>query len=272
MLLAAVSIFTIMPFTGKAYASGYDSYMPDTTKILKFAHSEGSSTQEFSYVKDGKYIWKGIYSYDHDQHFTKYYKENKSGLIIGNLDNEKFSFLHLAYPVRVGTTWSHTDDKGKKIICKITSVTKTIKIRAGTFKNVVEVKESNGAYSYYAKHVGLIKSYRPNATFDPDFVELVSIKTKITVMWRNSELKKGQIGRITVQKPINLWKRDKDQRLQFVRILKPGEQYRVYTFDNLYGGRYGLGGGYFVTKMPKHVKYETPSKKLLDKVKVLYLN
>ncbi|EIJ80393.1 5'-Nucleotidase domain protein [Bacillus methanolicus PB1] len=267
LLLAAVSFFTVKPFTEKASASGHDSYLPDTTKLLKYAHSEGSSTQEFSHAKDGKYIWKGIYSYGGDQYFTKYYKEDKSGLIIGNLDHEKFFFMNLAYPVKVGTTWSYTDYEGKKITCKISSVTKTIKIRAGAFKNVVEVKESNGTYRYFAKNVGLIKVYRPNAIFDADYLELVSIKTKITVLWGNSELKKGQIGRITVQKPINLWKRDKDHRLQFVRILKPFEQYRVYTYDQQNGGQYGLGAGYSVTKMPTHIKYKTPSKQLLDKLK-----
>jgi hypothetical protein len=270
LLSAVVSIFTIMPFTEKASASGYDSYMPDKTKILKYTHAEGSSIQEFSHVKDGKYIWKVTYSYGgDDQNFTKYYKEDKSGLITGYLQYD-YSFMNLAYPVKVGTTWTYTDNAGKKITCKITSVTKTIKTSAGTFNHVVEVKDSKGTYSYYAKNVGLIKAYRPNVVHDPDFIELTSIKPKITLMWGNSELKRGQIGRITVQKPINLWKRDRYNQLQFVRILKPGEQYRVYSYDNLYGGQYGLGGGYYVTKMPTHIKYETPSKQLLEKLKNSY--
>lgn len=267
LLSAVVSFFTIMPFTEKAFASGYDSYMPDTTKVLQYSHSEGSSIQEFSHVKDGKHIWNVVYEYDHYQYYKKYYKEDKTGLIIGNPDYEKFSFKHLVYPVKIGTTWSYTNYEGKKITSKITSVTKTIKTRAGTFKNVVEVKDSDGTYRYYAKNVGLIKFYRPNVVHDPDFIELTSIKPKIIVMWGNSELKRGQIGRITVQKPINLWKRDRYNKLQFVRILKPGEQYRVYTYDKLYGGQYGLGGGYYVTKMPTHIKYETPSKQLLNKLK-----
>ena len=36
-------------------------------------------------------------------------------------------------------------------------------------------------------------------------------------------MNKGQIGRIMVQKPINLWKRTAENKLQFVRVLKPGE-------------------------------------------------
>ena len=79
-------------------------------------------------------------------------------------------------------------------------------------------------------------------------------------MWGKTELKKGQIGKITVTKPINLWQRDANDRLSFVRVLKPGEEYRVYRYDHLHGGQYGLGGGMYITKMPTHIKYETPSK------------
>ena len=87
-----------------------------------------------------------------------------------------------------------------------------------------------------------------------------------TVYWDGVELKKGQIGRVTVVKPINLWKRT-DDGLQFVRMLQPGEKYRVYRMDELYGGQYGLGGDAYITKVKGHVLYETPSaskRKLLD--------
>ena len=75
-----------------------------------------------------------------------------------------------------------------------------------------------------------------------------------------NRIKKGQIGKITVTKPINLWQRDANNKLKFVRVLKQGEEYRVYRYDNLHGGQYGLGGGMYITKMPTHIKYETPSK------------
>jgi hypothetical protein len=273
LLLAAVSTLAMMPFAETASASVRNSYMPDPTKIFKYRFYEGSSRQEFSHVQDGMYIWNGVYSYDTDQPFTKFYKESKAGLIEGNL-TYGYSFMYLAYPLKVGTTWSYKNQQGKNIICKITSVTKTIKTKAGTFKNVVEVRESDGTYRYYAKNVGLIKKYQPHLPphIDEKVTELVSIQPKIKVMWGKAELKKGQIGRITVQKPINLWKRDKDHRLQFVRILKPGEQYRVYRYDNRYGGQYSVGKGYYVTNIPSHIKYETPSKQLLEKVRTLYSN
>lgn len=89
----------------------------------------------------------------------------------------------------------------------------------------------------------------------------------IKVMWGKTELKSGQIGKITVNKPINLWKRDANENLSFVRVLKPGEEYRVYRYDAKHGGQYGLGGGMWITKMPTHVKYETPSKAKLAELK-----
>ncbi|MDE3840988.1 hypothetical protein C0966_17125 (plasmid) [Bacillus methanolicus] len=79
------------------------------------------------------------------------------------------------------------------------------------------------------------------------------------VYWEGAELKPGQIGKIDVVKPINLWKRD-DNKLTFVRILYPGESYRVYSYDSKFGGQYGLGGGYYITNMKGFIKYKTPSK------------
>ncbi len=83
------------------------------------------------------------------------------------------------------------------------------------------------------------------------------------IYWDGLLMKKGQIGRVVVKQPINLWKRDANDKLTFVRVLKVGEQYRVYRYDNKYFGQYGLGGGYYVTNMEDYIGYETPSKKKL---------
>lgn len=79
------------------------------------------------------------------------------------------------------------------------------------------------------------------------------------VFWDGLLMKRGQIGKVTIEKPINLWKREGD-KLIFVRVLKPGEQYRVYRYDKKYGGQYGLGADHYVTNMKGYVKYQTPSK------------
>ena len=86
------------------------------------------------------------------------------------------------------------------------------------------------------------------------------------IMWGKTELKPSQIGKVTILKRINLWQDGPDGKLQMVRILNPGEEYRVYRYRDNHGGQYNVGGGMWVTKMPEHVKYETPSKALLAKL------
>ncbi|MFJ5769096.1 phosphodiester glycosidase family protein [Psychrobacillus sp. NPDC093180] len=85
------------------------------------------------------------------------------------------------------------------------------------------------------------------------------------VYWDGILMVPGQVGKIKVIKPINLWKRT-DAGLVYERVLKPGEQYRVYRYDNLYGGQYGLGGGMYITKMAGYVEYKTPSKAKLKEL------
>lgn len=58
--------------------------------------------------------------------------------------------------------------------------------------------------------------------------------------------------KLEILKPINLWKRSGDD-LKMVRVLKPGEVFRVYGYDNLHGGQYNVGG-LWVTNMKDYVK------------------
>jgi hypothetical protein len=79
--------------------------------------------------------------------------------------------------------------------------------------------------------------------------------------WDGLAFTKGQIGRITILKPINLWKRVPYDKLAEIRVLNVGEVYRVYGFDDeKFGGQYDLGANCWVTKMEGYIKFETPSK------------
>ncbi|MDI2586569.1 hypothetical protein OR571_05330 [Psychrobacillus sp. NEAU-3TGS] len=88
------------------------------------------------------------------------------------------------------------------------------------------------------------------------------------VMWDNMELKKGQIGRVTILKETILMHIGKDPSVEggAVRALKPGEVYRVYSTKTPdgYVPMYAVGGEYYIiqnsTLNGVHVKYETPSK------------
>jgi hypothetical protein len=84
-------------------------------------------------------------------------------------------------------------------------------------------------------------------------------KTK-KVYWEGLSMSKGQIGKINVLKPINLWER-RNGGIWLARILKPGERYRVYGYDNKFGGQYAVGGKFYVTKNPQYIEYKNPFKK-----------
>lgn len=89
-----------------------------------------------------------------------------------------------------------------------------------------------------------------------------NVQAATTVYWEGAKLVKGQIGKIEVLKPINLWEKA-NGKLQFVRVLRPKEQYRVYSYD---GKQYGLGGNLYVTNMSGYVLYKTPPKEKLKLV------
>lgn len=74
--------------------------------------------------------------------------------------------------------------------------------------------------------------------------------------WDNMLVKAGQVGRVTINKPINLWTRDKENKLVYVRTLQPGEKYRVYGKDDKFGGQYNLGANHWVTNMRGYITFE----------------
>ncbi len=95
------------------------------------------------------------------------------------------------------------------------------------------------------------------------------------VMWGKTELKRGQIGKVTILSDTKLVKIEKNGSISVIRTLKNGEEYRVYNYKNEHNGLYGVGGASFVPKNPIEVKYETPSKRklaLLDRMSVPVYN
>src|SRR3954447_9339662 len=72
------------------------------------------------------------------------------------------------------------------------------------------------------------------------------------VLWDGAELKKGQIGKLTIVKKTVLYKVVGTTK-SVSRTLNPGEVYRIYTF---LPGKLGLGGGYYVDR-DSRVKYQT---------------
>ena len=149
------------------------SYKMDTSKVYVYKsdgikHSYSSEGKKYDYDK-AWIIWNAKES---GRSWTEIEKETSEGYYIGYPESDYF--IILAYPLKVGANWETWD--GNDIhLATVTSMSKTVKTSAGTFKNVVEVKESQGYTSYYAKNVGLIKSLN-NGKVTSELIELKNKK------------------------------------------------------------------------------------------------
>lgn len=94
------------------------------------------------------------------------------------------------------------------------------------------------------------------------FMNGTSMEAASKVMWGKTELKLGQIGKVTILEGSSLVKLDENGSLSTIRNLKKGEEYRVYSYKSAHGGLYGVGGGSYIQKN-NNVLYETPSKSKL---------
>ncbi|AZV43684.1 alpha-amylase [Peribacillus asahii] len=133
------------------------SYLQNTKKVYVFNDFiDGvKRTYNLKYTKksNGNYFWQDKLSYKEISYAFKE-KETTKGLYHDG-------YLALAYPIKKGKTWKTWSGT----VCKTTSTNKTIKVKAGTFKNVIEVTCDHGSpypgypeYSkfYYVKSVGKI--------------------------------------------------------------------------------------------------------------------
>lgn len=79
------------------------------------------------------------------------------------------------------------------------------------------------------------------------------------VMWAKTELKLDQVGKMTILANTPLVKLNTYGSLTNVGTLKPGEEFRVYSYKSNHRGLHGMGGGSLVKKDNK-AKYEKQSK------------
>ncbi len=81
----------------------------------------------------------------------------------------------------------------------------------------------------------------------------------IGVPWGKTILIPTQIGKVTLLKDSPLYKLSSDGKLLPGGSRVKGSEFRVYQYQDVHGGLYGLGAGLFIMKDPAAVKYETPS-------------
>ncbi|WP_050614472.1 SH3 domain-containing protein [Bacillus testis] len=144
--------FVASAYLSFAAASSPATFKKNPAKIYQYKSMDGVHT----YKSDGKkynktwIIWNGQ---GPKYRQTVVEQETKDGLLNG-WPNSSYETT-LKYPLKVGTTWVESYENGTT--AQILSLTKSVKTPAGTFLNVVEVKNSEGKISYYAPNVGFVQ-------------------------------------------------------------------------------------------------------------------
>jgi hypothetical protein len=154
------------------------SYKMDKTKIYTYKDNYGETiTYTFGGTKNGWNQWNVSGG------STVLEKEDSKGLYSKVPEITNATSTDLQYPIKVGAKWVSLGMDGHKANAQVIGVNKTIKVKAGTFKNVVvlevddtEVKEID----YYAPSVGVIKGTitMQDDKNHPLMMELVKLKKK----------------------------------------------------------------------------------------------
>lgn len=287
--LAVVGALTISLFSGLGVGQA-EASMPTPTEV-KVNYEKGFSpanqseaVQPFVDVgnKKGTLVFKMYPNKDKGIWATNIWLAAKNNLV-GNYflmdgPSEIKENTKGLYGFDIYSLWNKT---GEKLISKYESGF----TNAGTAPNgkdyialgVYLPSALNGG-RYYLQHSGMTEGYWDVKAY---FYENVDLEDALffqvgklfplvgKVMWGKTEVKPGQIGRLTIKSPVTLWK-DIGGKLSPARTLNVGEQYRIYGYRPEHGGQYAVGGGYYVTKDPNKALYETPSKARLRLAEILY--
>lgn len=129
------------------------------------------ATWTFKGIESSQDIWKTVYANNQGQ-FTQYYRydENEKGMTIGFYQAD--SALHIPYPLTFNKKWT-TNHEGMPSNYVVTNMAKTVTTPAGTFYNVIEIKNYDGYYYYYAQGVGHILTVDATQKPSKKIMELV---------------------------------------------------------------------------------------------------
>lgn len=118
-------------------------------------YSYGEETWYYTGTDYGWDDWTVVRGYNDNGYYS--YFEDKARMALGWQDSE--IAFDIPYPLTLNKKWSFQLYEGEDVQhYVVTSVTKTITTPAGTFDNVVEVKNYDGYYDYYVQGLGLILS------------------------------------------------------------------------------------------------------------------
>ncbi len=129
--------------------------------------------ETFSVEKENEYTYlynKKSPPYTDFSDFT--YIDDGKRLLMG-VSNSDFAFVFVPLPLEQGTYTTDSSDMYEDQKVLVESTTKTVTVKAGTFKNVVILRYPDGSREYFAKGIGIIKSTNKNGKI---FTELASVK------------------------------------------------------------------------------------------------
>ena len=154
-MMLIILIGLLLPATVSATAK--TSYLQNTKKVYVYrVDQDNKKTVTMTYTGKAKQkelkgynVWNVEYKLGADGNGKGGYWEKETTKGLYNTDG-----LVVSYPVKKNKKW-----KNDWSSLTIRSTNKTIKVPAGTFKNVIEVKVDDGEevyYRYYAKNVGFV--------------------------------------------------------------------------------------------------------------------
>ncbi|GKV65927.1 MULTISPECIES: SH3 domain-containing protein [unclassified Sporosarcina] len=148
----------LMPVNGLILT--YSPSFLDESKETFTAKREGNSAYLFSSNKNS--------SSDYPNYV---YFESKTNFVMGVSESDHM-FVEAPLPLKQGSYFTvYNYESSYKVL--VESTTKTVKVKGGTFKNVVILRYPNGAREYLAKGIGIIKSTDSKGK---TYTELSSVK------------------------------------------------------------------------------------------------
>ncbi|HWI46799.1 MAG TPA: hypothetical protein VNU45_01075 [Rummeliibacillus sp.] len=176
IFICLISVFLMTPST----EATTKSYAWNPNKVYTYDEKINQITYTFMKKKNGISYWKAKNQGINDKGkiewtdtYTFRQRETKNGLQWELTGEPKKNYFYLAYPIEKGKTFLNWNGTPTKII----STNATVKIKAGTFKNVV-ITKTNDKHSgiqtkcYYAPGYGLIKAGHTTNPKDPYETEL----------------------------------------------------------------------------------------------------
>ena len=171
-----------------AIVNGAGSYMLDNKKAYTWQYKDEGNTFISTLIASdlnykGPPNW-GLWN-EMDESGSSYFitKETDAGLFevtchfvdgISCESGTEAEYKILAFPLYTGKSWENTNGDEPVSTHYVQSINRTVTTKAGTFKNVVEVTDSDGWTYFYARDIGLIKTLENGQVF----AELIKLENR----------------------------------------------------------------------------------------------